>query len=746
MRTDNFKRSKCNGDEQSLLSCVEGNRDNFNYLIRLMRRNVVIPFIGAGFSKNFEYPLWGEFLEKQADIHHLPEIRTAKKDHEYEQAATLLEKHLGGSMEYTLMQSFGDHIYKNYSYDRQLDYLPRIFRNLILTTNFDEVIEMLYAKVNGEHIEKLTPRTLQDVKLSHKRIACGEPTLIKLHGDVALREFVLTEQAYNDVYGRYVLDIRLPLPSFLRDVLLSRVILFLGCSLEDDRTLRVIEQAQIDGSISFALLELPEETKNTDTPWKPKLTEKINGLEVEISKFTERKAFLNAHNIIPIWFPYQEYDALKIFLSATESQINPEYKFSTTGAQVQVSKLLSNGEKLVREGNIEQAFRCYTNAWEIIKTNPDAFVGKKRLNDLNKIKSFYELNGHGFECKEIIKECISLIPQIYPGNSVELARYYHDIGYTYERYLYYPLKLKAMQRSQEILQKAIEKSGENEDTLNAAASIYMSLAYAFEENNDTKSAGEWYQKAEDLLRTHEPSLDDDEKAFIYNGLHRYYKLLGDNDEAIVKLEKALELRKKLYRSNNISDDEMREILNHIINTHSNKIRIYLHQGQYSEAEREFQACKNEYPIWDRPEYLAGAKRRILTDYGDILAKNKDYEAAYEEYREALQYRKHQHFIDDSLVAELYLKIAESLKNIPDRCEEAMEYMIQAYVIYEETLGSNHSIVHKIREGYMKELRDRLSFSDKILEQRLSAQQAFLKYRHDERQDSRQDELIKYFDL
>lgn len=62
-------------------------------------------------------------------------------------------------------------------------------------------------------------------------------------------------------------------------------------------------------------------------------------------------------------------------------------------------------------------------------------------------------------------------------------------------------------------------------------------------------------------------------------------------------------------------------------------------------------------------------------------------------------------------------------------------MIQAYVIYKETLGSNHSIVHKIREEYMKELRDSLSFSDKILEQRLSAQQAFFKYRHDERQDS-----------
>lgn len=297
---ENSKHQQYNADFRTLMSCVESNQDNFNFLIRLMRRNVVIPFIGAGFSANFGYPTWGEFLDKQAGIHHLTAIESAQDSHDYEKKATLLNKHLGSYMEYALMQSFGDHIYKEHSYTEELDWLPKIFRNLILTTNFDEVIEMLYAKVNGEHIGKITPRSLGDVKLSHKRIACGEPTLIKLHGDVGLREFVLTEQSYNDVYGEHILDIRLPLPSFLRDVLLSRVILFLGCSLVDDRTLRVIEQSQIDGSISFALLELPKETKNTDNPWKPKLIEENDEKEVENSVFAERKNFY----ILTILFQY----------------------------------------------------------------------------------------------------------------------------------------------------------------------------------------------------------------------------------------------------------------------------------------------------------------------------------------------------------------------------------------------------------------------------------------------------------
>ena len=135
------------------------------------------------------------------------------------------------------MQVFGDHVYKTADRSKELEKLPRIFHSLLLTTNFDEVIEMLYAKVNGEYIEKLTPRSLKDVELSHKRIACGEPTLIKLHGDVATREFVLTERAYNEVYGERALDIRRPLPAFLRDVLsVLNVIasfVFLVCDIPD---------------------------------------------------------------------------------------------------------------------------------------------------------------------------------------------------------------------------------------------------------------------------------------------------------------------------------------------------------------------------------------------------------------------------------------------------------------------------------------------------------------------------------
>ncbi len=605
---------------------------------------------------------------------------------------------------------------------------------------------MHYAKVIGEHIDKITPRSLQDVTLCHKRIASGEPTLIKLHGDVASREFVLTEQAYNKVYGERILDVRLPLPSFLRDVLLSRVILFLGCSLEDDRTLRVIEQSQIDGSISFALLELPEITENADgNPWEPKLTEQKNNTEIENPIFTKRKAFLNAHNIIPIWFPYKKYEALKIFLTELASQIN--LGFSITQAKYRVNDLLNEGNKLSKDNKIEQASGCYASVWEVVKANSEAFVGTNRLHILRQIESFYNANGYTFECKEITKEITDLTHRIYSGDSVDLAMRYHELGYAYEKYQYDTLMLKAMQRSKEILQKYEEKTGKDDTFLNAAAFIYVSLAYVFLKIDNVQKAKAQYQDAEELLLNYKHYLNDKGKAFIYNGLCRYYELLGDNSRAINTLEEALKLRKKLYLNENLTDDEIRGILQHIVNTHSNIIHIYLQNGQYEEAENEFQICKNEYLIrWDSPEYMRDAKRRILTDHGDILMSKGDFESVYDEYRNALQYRKYLHLIDDYFSANIYLKIANCLKNVPERFEEAMEYTIQAYVIYEKTFGSNSPKVQNIRKEYMDKLCEGLSYDNKIIEQRLFAQRDFLGDRHDGRFDSRQDELIKYFEL
>lgn len=594
-------------DFQALMNCHPENKDNFSALIRLMNQNIVVPFLGAGFSVNFGYPAWGEFLQKQAENYSLQDVNKALDKNEFETAASELERYLGGTMEYVLVRTFGNHVYKSTPGSSELEILPQLFRNLILTTNFDEVIEMLYAKVNGEYIGKLTPQSSKDVKLSYKRITNGDPTLIKLHGDVATREFVLTEQQYNEVYGKH-LDMTLPLPALLRDMLIFKTILFLGCSLEYDRTLRVIEQAQMGGSRSFAFLELPKETANAEKPWSPKLFEQKDGESVKKDELRKREEFLRSHNIFPIWFPYKQYDALKMFLQEISHQVN--WVPSTPTVYNTLFAAIEEGEQLEKANEITQAFRSYTNAAETIKRNSDVLTIVDQLDVLKKIKTFYARYGYIFESMEIIKKILTITEQTYSGTSVQMAECYHDIGYTYERFLYYDLMLKAMQKSYDILKKYKETDGLPKDIADFFAYLYTSLGYSYLKNNDTENAKAWYQNAKKLLDDYSAILSVAAKAFIHNGLYRYYMMVDDSKKAIDTLDYALKLRIELN-----NDKSKPSAINpqHLVNSYSNKIGVYLKNQQYREAEKEYQACVNQ-----NINMSHDARRRIKTDYGDIL--------------------------------------------------------------------------------------------------------------------------------
>lgn len=731
-----------------LMECHPDNGKNFDRLIHLMRKNVVVPFVGAGFSANYGYPTWITFLQEQAKAYNVEGVEAAIESKEYEKAASILKIKLGAGLKNVLTNTFGDHFYKNSNESPELEELTKVFSNLILTTNFDIVIEMLYAKVNGERIKPVTPNSLTEVSLIHRRIACGDSTLIKLHGDVDTREFVFTEDEYNKTYGEYSLDTKLPLPAFLRDVLLSKTILFLGCSLEDDRMLRVIEQAQIEGSLSFALVELPDDTANNTNPWHPKLYDSADGKKSEFQKLTIRKSFFNAHNIIPIWFPHGEHAALKCFLKAISLRTNSEYNFSTTVIRGRLNDLLAKGEALSKTKDIEQAFQCYANAAEIIKKNPDVFKPEKRLGELRKIRSFYESNGYIFESGELIKQILVLTEQIYSPESIELAKCYHEIGYTYERYLYYKLMLRAMLRSHEILEKCANIPEKHTDFLNAAALIYISLGYAYLENNDPDNAKIWYQKADELRRHHEQELDKSQKAFLYNGLHRYYySILKDSKEALCMLNIALALRKELNKERDFNDVVTRVIPVHIINTHSNKIHIYLEEGQTGDAEKEFNDFQDARGALVGRKDLHDSERRILTDHGDVLTACGNHQDAYAEYQKALQHRKYLHFADDIFAAELYWKIGNSLKHITGsgNAERALEYLIQSHTIYRKILGADNKNAHETWEDILS-LGKLLGYTEDIISKRHAAQLEFLEYRYDDRKDNRETELIEFYKL
>lgn len=143
MSTEHAKENEL----EKLLSCHPSNKENFYQLARLMKRGVVIPFIGAGFSMNFGYQGWSEFLKEQAKEQKLPQIEMKVEKNEYENAASILKDNLQGNIfEYLMLREFDSRIYKGTSSAKELDAFPILFKNLMITTNFDEVLEMLYSK------------------------------------------------------------------------------------------------------------------------------------------------------------------------------------------------------------------------------------------------------------------------------------------------------------------------------------------------------------------------------------------------------------------------------------------------------------------------------------------------------------------------------------------------------------------------------------------------------------------------
>ena len=736
-------------DINQLLDCCPGNKENFNYLISLIQKHVVVPFVGAGFSQNYGYPGWTDFLKKQAKCFQLPEINEKLKEKDYEGAASILNKHLEKHMmEYVMIQEFGDHIYKNAPDNSDLEILPRLFRNLIITTNFDEVLEMLYAKVNGEMIRILTPQKIQNEEQTARQIARGDAMLVKMHGDARDGEYVLTKEEYDKAYGEGELDMKRPLPAFLRKILLSRILLFLGCSLEEDRTLDVIKHVRGEGNLSFALVMLPESTANKDEPWKPRLFYEEDGKCVENEDFHKRRHMLEKSNIAPIWYPFGQHEALPLILREISYQVKGVYIPSITQLHTRLNRLLNYENE-----DPDTVYRQYTEAEELLWQNEGFFQDADKLKILKKMKIFYGPHGWICERKKVMKDILRLTKRIFGKNSLETAMAYHDLGYTYERYHYYKLMLYAMLRTEKILNHfenenarmlADENSSMMRNLVNARIVVDISLGYAYLKNNDTDHAKIFYEKAKNLYEQEDKMklLNRSETAFFFNGLYRYYCIQNDPEKALKVLDQALEIRQELTRG----EDE--QLTQHIVNTHSNKIRVFLSMAdsaRIKKAQEEYLAFENEPHIQTRIKNLPEARQRILTDYGDILRADKQYLKAVSQYQNALEVRRYLHFEDDFAACELYLKIADCLREISENRDEALEYIIQAYMVSESLLGFKHEKTKKIWSQILNQ-GVQLKYSQESLEQRVKAQRVVRNYRYDHRMREREDKLIQYFEL
>lgn len=134
--------------------------------------------------------------------------------------------------------------------------LPELANGCIVTTNFDTVIEDLFRD-RGQPLDGYMHGT-QAGNNFVQRLLRGERCILKLHGDAGqANTHVFTRAQYQAAYGE-PFAFQNQLPRALRQIFISHSLLFLGCCLEQDKTLdlfkSVVDEAAFEIPDHFALL------------------------------------------------------------------------------------------------------------------------------------------------------------------------------------------------------------------------------------------------------------------------------------------------------------------------------------------------------------------------------------------------------------------------------------------------------------------------------------------------------------
>lgn len=266
------------------------NLSRFDDLKRACQRGFVIPFVGAGMSKSAGCPEWKEYLlnlcpDAGLDV---PAMRQRLEEQaDYEGVMHDLVTKLGEAR-------FNLDFERDFTPPNELAgavmLLPGLFDNCVLTTNFDRVVEMAYEKCGRAFVEKTTGRApVGAINAFYRAIPAGDRHLLKLHGNLNnAGERVLNRGEYDAAYGNDGnIHFDFPLPKLLKRLYTSFSFLFLGCSLNYDRTIQTFAKiAQDVGADSlphhYAILSCPA---NADT--KSKLEQRLADAHISAIWYTE---------------------------------------------------------------------------------------------------------------------------------------------------------------------------------------------------------------------------------------------------------------------------------------------------------------------------------------------------------------------------------------------------------------------------------------------------------------------------
>lgn len=284
----------------NIIDILDNNENNKNFCnlkkdFKLTPQSI-IPFIGAGMSCPI-FPSWSQFFYNALDQVRLSPIDEEKiknmiDNNLYEEAASELAQSLGkGRFIDVIKDEFSSSkITEEFLKKMPVGLLPNIFKNnVILTTNFDHVLETCYRRASNTFTNTFTYYDNSDILLSEALQGRGHH-LFKIHGDYSITDkIVFTKEQYDKCYGK---KLNSGFVKNLSAIVKSKILLFLGCSLQTDRTMDLLKKIALSShGTHYAIIE----SKNDES-------------------FYERLTYLSNLNIRCICFPENKYDYIEIIL------------------------------------------------------------------------------------------------------------------------------------------------------------------------------------------------------------------------------------------------------------------------------------------------------------------------------------------------------------------------------------------------------------------------------------------------
>ncbi|MFM0477522.1 SIR2 family protein [Paraburkholderia strydomiana] len=300
--------------EEDGVHWFERNEQRFDQLVELLAAQEVVPFIGAGISVDGGFPTWANHLRQQGRTAGIPTERVEEwlAQGQYEEVIAHIEQQHGREV---FAQEIRDVFGKRGSIQDIALLVSELFTDTLITTNYDRLLEQVFDTGGVSGVQVINGVTAMDLPDPEK------VTIIKIHGDFKdPAHCILGKAQYDAAYGEARLDLHLAVPKILARYYRNNNLLFIGCSLGNDRTLQVFQATKAAaGDVlfpqHFAIEQAPEQRE----------------------ALVARNSELSRLGITAVWYPKGQHDKVDSILRHAKSELN---YMKTQIARVSGRKLL----------------------------------------------------------------------------------------------------------------------------------------------------------------------------------------------------------------------------------------------------------------------------------------------------------------------------------------------------------------------------------------------------------------------